>query len=93
MKAVQRLLTPTGAMRAWVTVTMLIVGFGLALGLTIGYVNKVDHAAEERNQQRARDICGLLVVLDDAYKQLPPTTQLGRNIADEIHRYRVKLGC
>lgn len=76
--------------RQWLA---LLVGVGLAIGFTIAYVTKVDHAAEARNQQRVREICGLLVVLDDAYGQTPPTTQLGRNIADEIHRYRQRLGC
>jgi hypothetical protein len=93
MKAAARILTPTGAFRAWATVTMLIIGFGLALGLTIAYVNRVDHRADARNQQRAREICGLMRVLDDAYQQTPPTTPTGRTVAAEIHRYRVNLGC
>ncbi|GAA0739294.1 hypothetical protein Drose_04100 [Dactylosporangium roseum] len=93
MKTLDRFLTPTGAIRAWATVTMLIVGFGLALGLTIGYVQRVDDAAERRNIEREREICGLIVVLDDAYRQIPPATQLGKNIADEIHRYRLRLDC
>ena len=93
MRALARVLTPTGAMRAWATVLMLMLGFGLALGLTIGYVTKVDQRAEQRNVERTREICGLIVVLDDAYQQTKPTTALGQNIADEIHRYRLRLGC
>lgn len=54
--------------------------------LNVWYVNRVD-------RESSREICGLLVVLDDAYAQTPPTTPVGRNIADEIHRYRQKLGC
>ncbi len=72
---------------------LLVLGFGLALGLTIGYVNRVDRQAERRNVERSRDICGLLVLLDDVYQQTPPTTPVGQNVAAEIHRYRVKLGC
>lgn len=93
MRALDRILTPTGAMRAWATILLLIVGFGLALGLTIAYVGKVDRAAEHRNQERSREICGLITVLDDAYAETPPTTPVGRHLADEIHRYRMRLGC
>ena len=93
MTALQRVLTPTGAMRAWATLLAVIVGFGLALGLTIGYVKRVDREAEARNVQRTREICGLILVLDEAYQATPPTTPLGRNVATEIHAYRQRLGC
>jgi hypothetical protein len=89
----RRILTPTGAIRAWASVLMLIAGFGLALGLTVGYVKHVDHMAEQRNLERSREICGLITVIDDAYQQTPPTTPVGQHLADEIHRYRQRLGC
>lgn len=76
--------------RPWL---VYLLGVGLAIGFTIAYVTKVDHAAEARNQQRAREICGLIVVLDNAYQQTQPSTPLGQNIADEVHRYRQRLGC
>lgn len=57
------------------------------------YINHVDRQAEQRNVERTREICGLITVLDDAYQGTPPTTALGRNVADEIHRYRLRLGC
>lgn len=71
----------------------MLAGIGLAIGFTIAYVTRVDRAAEARNQQRAREICGLIVLLDNTYQQTKPTTALGQNIADEIHAYRTRLGC
>lgn len=86
--------TTTGAMRAWATVTMLIVGFGLALGVTIGYVAKVDREAEQRNVQRSREICGLIVLIDDRNQQLPPAPDPDTAaFRTELHRYRLALGC
>lgn len=103
MKA--RILTPTGAMRPWATLLAVIVGFGLVVGFTIGYVKKVDQDAERRNQQRARDFCDVVVLIDDRNQQVPP--RLPPNATPEqrqqyevavrfvaaLHAYRIKLGC
>lgn len=73
-----------------------VVVFATLVILAVGnwaYIQHVDHQAEQRNVQRAREICGLIVVLDDAYRATPPTTPVGQHLADEIHRYRVALGC
>lgn len=105
MKALARVLTPTGAIRAWATVTMLILGFGLALGLTIGYVNKVDEEAERRNVERQqqiernniernRDWCRIIVMLDDRNQTLPPAQD--KETADfraALHDLRISKGC
>lgn len=37
--------------------------------------------------------CSLLVVLDDTYQQTPPQTDVGRNVASEIHRLRTDFEC
>jgi hypothetical protein len=69
--------------RAMVNLAMITIGFvGVALG-TIGYV-----------QEQQRNICSLVVLLDDRNQQLPPT--LDKDTADyraELHRYRLKIGC
>jgi uncharacterized protein (DUF1501 family) len=90
----QWILTPTGAFRAWATALMVLVGLGVALGLTIGYVKKVDAAAERRNVERSREICGIIRLIDDRNQALPPAAD--RETADfraELHRYRLALGC
>lgn len=48
---------------------------------------------DTRDQARQREICGLIITFDDAYRQTPPTTALGRHIAAEMHAYRAGLGC
>ena len=47
----------------------------------------------QRSLQSQRQICGLLVTLDDVYRSTPPTTATGRNFAIQLHVYRVSLGC
>ncbi len=105
MKRLVKVFTPTGAIRAWATVLMLVLGFGLALGLTIGYVDKVDRAAERRNVERARDFCAVVVLIDDRNQQVPPKLppnptpeqrqqyEVAVRFVAALHAYRIKLGC
>ncbi len=94
MKPLARVLTPTGAMRAWATLLTVIVGFGLALGLTIGYVKKVDREAEARNVERSRDWCRILILLDDRNQKLPPSQDKDTmDFRREIHDLRISKGC
>lgn len=66
-----------------------IVIFVTLLSITLGNIWYTNHVADER----AREICGLIVVLDDAYRQTPPQTALGQHVAAEMHAYRLRLGC
>lgn len=105
MSTHNRLITQTGAFRAWVTMLLLILGVGVALGLTIAYVNKVDRASERRNVERARDFCGVIVLIDDRNQQVPPKLpanptpeqrqqyEVSTRFVAAIHAYRLKLGC
>ena len=89
-----RVLTPTGAIRAWPTAIMLILGVGLALGLTIAYVDKVDRAAERRNVERSRDWCRIIVMLDDRNQTLPPAQdQQTADFRAALHDLRISKGC
>jgi hypothetical protein len=85
--------TPTGAIRAWAVVLMFIVGFGLLVGFTIAYVARVDKEAERRNIERSRDICGIIKLIDDRNQTVKPTSAEQKQFIDELHRYRLKLGC
>lgn len=78
--------------RVYAAVVVFVTLVAVAIG-NVAYTNHVDQRAEQRNLERTREICGLIVVLDDAYRQTKPTTPLGQNIADEIHHYRQRLGC
>lgn len=73
-------------------IVVFVTSFALAVANVL-YTDHVNAEAEHRNQQRAREICGLISTFDDAYRDNPPTTDLGRHIAAEMHTYRVGLGC
>lgn len=88
------ILTPTGAFRAWATVTLLIAGFAVALGLTIAYVKQVDRDAERRNIERSRDWCRIIVMLDERNQKLPPAQdQETRDFRAALHDLRISKGC
>lgn len=93
MKQAMHVFTPTGAMRAWATMLLAVIGFGLALGLTIAYVNRIDRNAERRNVERSRDICGIIRIIDDRQQKVTNPNPDQKQFIDELHRYRVKLGC
>jgi hypothetical protein len=71
--------------RVYAAVVVFVTLVALAL-VNVWYVRRVD-------RDSSREICGLIVVLDDAYQETKPTTPLGQHIADEVHRYRQRLGC
>lgn len=53
---------------------------------TIWYAN---HVARESN----RNWCALISTLDDTYRQQPPTSPTGQQVAAEFHALRLRLGC
>lgn len=105
MKKVVQVFTPTGAMRAWATLLVSVLGAAVAIGLTIGYVNRVDRAAEKRNVERARDFCAVVVLIDDRNQRVPPRLapdptpeqrqqyEVAVQFVAALHAYRLKLGC
>jgi hypothetical protein len=74
--------TETGALRAGSNLLILLITVGLLAFFTIVYVH-----------HEVAKICGLIVVMDQAYAETPPTTEAGRHIADEVSRYRDRIGC
>lgn len=59
----------------------------VAVGVnSIVYANSVE-------RQSNRNWCDLVTRLDDAYQQNQPTSDLGRQIAADMHNLRVRLGC
>jgi uncharacterized protein (DUF1501 family) len=86
-------ITSTGAFTAWASLVLALAGVGAALVLTIGYVQKVDQAAEERNVKRQREICGIVRLIDDRNQTMPPADDATAEFRRELHAYRVSLGC
>lgn len=83
-----------------------IVTLIIAVGISIGYSAQAVHSARVANEvaiERAQavnlanlqKICGIIVILDNAYQnpRTPPTTALGRTLAQAIATYREFLGC
>lgn len=67
-----------------------LVAFGLAL-LAVGVISieveRRDSAAS------ARKFCKVVSTMDDAYRETPPKTVAGQNMADSIAELRRELGC
>lgn len=81
--------TATGAIRAWASLLLVIVTFGVALGLTIGYV------AHSR-QRDDRRWCQLLSTFLAPLPAGPPATPQevrGRAITEQIRQLYHQLGC
>lgn len=48
---------------------------------------------DRRDQERARDICGLINITDDSYREHPAAGAGGQAFAKAVHAYRLRLGC
>ena len=78
----------------WVIVLTGLLGTAVAMVLIIGYVKRVDKHRAAAERENDRQICGIVVLLDDRNQSMPPaadpaTAQFRR----EVHAYRVSLGC
>jgi hypothetical protein len=94
VNARDHILTSSGAFRWWVALATSLVGVAGAMILTIGYVQKIDRVADQRNVERQRQICGIVRIIDDRNQELPPATDVDTaDFRAELHRYRVSLGC
>ena len=78
--------TASGAIRAWATILIVTLGFGLALGSTIAYT-----AQSVRHSDR--QWCDLLRGIDQPLPSNSPSTDRQRQFADTVHRLRVDKGC
>lgn len=58
----------------------------LFIGLATLWANYID----KRSNQRW---CGIVVMFDDTYKETPPTTPLGQNLATEFKILRQDFKC
>jgi hypothetical protein len=85
----------------WYPIVMLVVVFVAVSFLNILYtqhVNKQRQQADARAEAAARaasraSTCQLVVAFDELYKETPPTTPAGKNVAQLWSNYRVTLGC
>lgn len=80
----KRFLTPTGAIRAWWAIFMVVVFAVLVAGACIVYTNRTQHESDQR-------WCALLASLDQP--EAPATTPRGQQIQQQVHELRHSLGC
>jgi hypothetical protein len=81
-----RVLTPTGAFRAWYAVLVVVVACVASAGASIGYTAQSVHRSDQQ-------WCDLLRSLDQPLPTSPPPTDRQVIIARQMHALRVGKGC
>ena len=81
-----------GRRNVYALIAVFVTSVGLAVA-NVAYTDHVDRQAERRNLQRSREICGIIVLIDDRNQAIKPTSEEQRRFIEELHRYRVALGC
>lgn len=79
-----RLLTETGAFRAWWSLVVVVASALMVAGACIVYTGHAQRQADRR-------WCELLITLDQPAQ--PPTTDRGREIQRQLHELRGEMGC
>lgn len=72
--------------RGWQVLVACLLAAVLSAATAMVYANRVARDSERR-------WCGIVVAQDDAYRQQPPSTPAGRNIAEALSRLRSDFGC
>lgn len=67
----------------------VVVAFIACAAIAAASVFYAAHVQRESD----RKWCSLVITMDDAYRQTPPTTAPGKNLAASIAELRRKLGC
>ena len=80
-----RVLTQTGAVRAWWSLFMVLLAAVLVAAACVMYTNR-------EQQQADRRWCELLTTLDNPTAP-PPETPRGAEIQQEVRQLRADLGC
>lgn len=80
------LLTPTGAVRAWWALLMVITSALVCVGLSVAYTA---HTQRRSDQQW----CDLLRGIDQPLPSNSPTTPRQRQFVETVHKLRVDKGC
>jgi hypothetical protein len=93
MRARDRILTPTGALRAGPAIWLSLLGIALAFGFTIAYVGRVAAAQRAEGERSRAAVCALVNSNVAAYSETPPATAAGRNIAASWVELKAQLGC
>ena len=80
-------------MPRWYALVVTVSSVALLALAGVLYTNYSLGEADKTERENDRRWCQLLVTLDDAYSTVPPTSALGRRVADAIHALRTDLEC
>ncbi|MFG1847764.1 hypothetical protein [Micromonospora carbonacea] len=72
--------------RGWQVLVACLIAAVVSAVSSMAYANRVARESERR-------WCGIVVAQDDAYRQQPPITAAGRNIAEALAGLRRDFGC
>lgn len=77
----------------WMVLVTVVLSMLLVALVAVGWTGYVDSEREASEREADRRWCQLLNTLDEAYSTVPPTSELGRRVANAIHTLRVDLDC
>ncbi len=87
----------TKAIRVWYAMTVTFVVTIAFAGASVLYANHAADQAVQRSVETDRESnrrwCTLLVTMDEAYRESPPSTEAGKTMAAEVTRLRAEFGC
>jgi hypothetical protein len=90
--------------QVWLIITVYVTFLFFGIGGFL-YIGHVDHQADVRNQDRAREFCDVIVLIDNRNQQVPPKLapnptaeqrqqyDVAVKFVSALHKYRLKLGC
>lgn len=70
----------------WYSLVAILISVLVTVAATVVYTNSTARESE-------RKWCSLVSTLDDAYRITPPTTEIGRKLARDIHTLRERFDC
>lgn len=85
--------SPGVGFKLWYLLVSMIVTLVIVAALGWVYTGRVDRENDRANELNDRKWCNLLIVLDDSYKEAPPTSRTGQLVATSIRKLRNDLGC
>lgn len=104
MRARDRILTPTGALRVGPSLLLSVAGVALAFFFTIAYVHQVDErraqsaaaakvAQQHQAEQTKAAVCAMILANVRVYEETPPTSPAGKNLAESWAQLSTQFGC
>jgi hypothetical protein len=77
----------------WMVLVTIVLSMMALAAAGVLYTGHVDGQREVAERESDRRWCELLNTLDQAYSTVPPSTELGRRVADAIRKLRTDLDC